>query len=85
MAKAITRAALLQQMKASFPDRWEVERLDSRVQGRNVFGTIKIHCKQDEKLFLSDFSAKIDGKGRVIDLTLDGVHVGKFIGRIHES
>ena len=85
MAKTITRAALLKQVKAHFPERWEVERLDTRVDGQNVTGAIKIHCKQDEKLFLSDFTAKIDRKGQVTDITLDGVHVGKFIGRMHES
>ena len=84
MTKTVTKAALLKQIESHFPDRWEVARLDSRVDGRSVSGAIKIHCTQDDKLFLSDFAAKLDGTGRIIDMTLDGVHVGKFIGRMHE-
>ncbi len=77
------KSALLEQMKAYFPDRWEVERLDSRVEGPNAVGAIKIHCHEDDKVFLSDFAAKLDSKGRVVELSLDGVQVGKFIGRLH--
>ncbi len=81
----MTKEALIRQLTKHFPDRWEVTRVDSRVEGKNVLGAIKIHCKQDDKLFLSDFAAKLDGKGRITELTLDGVHVGKFVGRMHES
>jgi hypothetical protein len=84
MAKHITRAALLTQMRAHFPDRWEVAHMDTRFEGEKVIGAVKIHCIQDDKVFLSDFSAKLDKKGRISDLTLDGVHVGKFIGRMHQ-
>ena len=80
-----TRAAFLRDMKTHFPDRWEVARLQSRFEGQNVVGAIKIHCMEDDKVFLSDFSATLDGKGKISDLTLDGVHVGKFIGRMHTS
>jgi hypothetical protein len=80
-----TKAAFLKDMKTHFPDRWEVARMQTRFEGKNVIGAIKIHCLQDDKIFLSDFSAKLDDKGRISDLTLDGVHVGKFIGRMHDS
>ena len=85
MAGKASNAALLKQMKEHFPDRWDVARIDSRVEGRRVSGAIKIHCREDDKVFLSDFTAKLDAKGKLTDLTLDGVHVGKFIGRLHHS
>ncbi len=84
MASSISKAALLKQMKAQFPDRWEVARLDARFEKQKVTGIVKIHCLQDDKIFLSDYSAKVDAKGRLSALTLDGVHVGKFVGRLHQ-
>jgi hypothetical protein len=83
MPGALTKTKLLKQMSAYFPDRWEVTRLQSHLTGNDVAGTVKIHCMEDDKVFLSDFSARIDAAGTVKDLTLDGVHVGKFVGRLH--
>ena len=83
--KKVSKPTLLKQMSKYFPDRWEVTKIESRIEGPNVVGAIKIHCMQDDKVFLSDFAAKLDGKGRLTGLTLDGVEVGKFVGRIHES
>lgn len=85
MPGPVTKSLLLKEMKSYFPDRWEVERLNSKVEGLNAAGTVKIHCREDDKVFLSDFSAKLDSKGRVVELSLDGVQVGKFIGRLHDS
>ncbi len=85
MPKPVAKSVLLKQMKAYFPDRWEVNRLDSRIEGLNAAGAIKIHCHEDDKVFLSDFSAKLDSKGRIVEFSLDGVQVGKFIGRLHRS
>ena len=85
MAKRVTKAALLTQMKAHFPDRWEVSHMDSRVDGQHVVGAIKIRCLEDEKTFLSDFTARLDDQGRLAAFTLDGVNVGKFVGRIHQK
>lgn len=70
-------------MEKYFPDRWEVSGLQSRIDGRGVSGAIKIHCREDDKVFLSDFSAKLDAGGKISELTLDGVTVGKFVGRLH--
>jgi len=85
MVKAIPKSTLLKQMEAYFPDRWEVAKLDSRTEGRNVIGAIKIHCLEDDKVFLSDFSATLDKDGRIRELELDGVTVGKFVGRLHSA
>ena len=85
MPKPIAKSALVKQMKAYFPDRWEVDRLDGRIDGLSASGAIKIHCREDDKVFLSDFSARLDSKGRIIEFSLDGVQVGKFIGRLHRS
>lgn len=85
MPRSISKSRLLKQMGACFPDRWEVERLESRLEGENVLGAIKIHCHEDDKIFLSDFAAKLDKNGRLSGLTLDGVMVGKFVGRLHEG
>lgn len=83
MDKKPTKSSLVRQMGKYFPDRWEVSGLRSRVEGRDVTGAIKIHCREDDKVFLSDFSAKLDGEGKISELTLDGVAVGKFVGRLH--
>ncbi len=85
MARPVTKAGLLKQMEVYFPDRWEVTHLASKTEGRTVSGAIKIRCSQDEKVFLSDFSAKLDRKGKIQELTLDGVSVGKYVGRLHET
>jgi hypothetical protein len=85
MATRPSKAAFLKDMKARFPDRWEVDRMEARFEGQAAVGAIKIHCLEDDKIFLSDFSAKLDDKGKISELTLDGVHVGKFIGRMHSS
>jgi hypothetical protein len=79
------KAAFLKEMKTHFPDRWKVEHMQTRFEGKNVVGAIKIHCLEDDKTFLSDFSARLDERGRISELTLDGVHVGKYIGRMHGS
>lgn len=84
MPKKVTKAALLNQVRARFPDRWEVTSFVGKIDGDSASGAIKIHCTQDDRLFLSDFAAKFDNRGNVVDLTLDGVHVGKFIGKPHE-
>jgi len=85
LANPTSKASLLKQMEAYFPDRWEVTQLTSRAEGKTVAGAIKIHCLEDDKLFLSDFSARLDRKGKIEELTLDGVSVGKFVGRLHTS
>ncbi len=85
MANQVSKARLLKQMEAYFPDRWEVAQLTSRAEGKTVAGTIKIHCLEDDKLFLSDFSAKLGQRGKIEELTLDGVSVGKFVGRLHTA
>jgi hypothetical protein len=84
MVRPVSKAALIKQMETRFPDRWEVTRLETRVEAERILGAIKIHCREDNKVFLSDFSVKLDGKGRITEFTLDGVNVGKFIGRLHE-
>lgn len=85
MKRKTTKTKLLKQMGEYFPDRWDVTRLRSRVSGSDVVGTLRIHCKEDDKVFLSDFSAKLDAEGSLKDLTLDGVQVGKFVGRLHDN
>jgi hypothetical protein len=85
LRRAPSKASLKRQLGAYFPDRWEIERLESRIEGENMLGTIKIHCLQDDKVFLSDFAARLDDKGKIQRLTLDGVNVGKFVGRLHSS
>ena len=59
--------------------------MESKIRGTKAVGTIKIHCREDDKVFLSDFSAKIDSKGHLADLTLDGVNIGRFVGRLHQG
>ncbi len=85
MGDGRSKAALLKEMTRYFPDRWEVTDIESRRRGDVCFGAVKIHCSEDDKLFLSDFSARLDGKGKVVELTLDGVEVGKYVGKLHSS
>jgi hypothetical protein len=81
----LSNARLLKQMAKYFPARWEVTRMDARVEGNAAAGTIKILCREDNKTFLSDFSAELDSQGRIRGLTLDGVSVVNFVGRLHPS
>lgn len=81
----VARTKLLSEMSRYFPDRWEVTHIEAKSDGDRYHGAIKIHCNEDDKFFLSDFSAKVDKRGRVAELTLDGVQVGKFVGKLHSS
>ena len=83
MPGGVARGLLLRQMAAYFPDKWEVSHLRSRSEGENVVGAVKIHCREDDKTFLSDFSIRLDRRGKIAELTLDGVAVGKFVKQLH--
>lgn len=85
MAKQFSKRGLLKEMTRYFPDRWEVARLKGKADGERVAGTIKIHCLEDDRNFLSDFDATLDQKGKIVEFTLDGVTVGKFVGRLHRA
>lgn len=85
MPRKISQKQLVKEMRRFFPDRWEVARMQSRFEGDKAEGTIKIHCLKDDKQFLSDFEAKLDSTGRILELDLDGVSVGKYVGRQHRD
>ena len=82
MARAGSKK-LLSGIKEYLPDRWEVSRLKWWNVPDGVRGTVKIHCLEDDMLFLSDFAASLDPSGRVCDLSLDGLPVDKFVRGQH--
>lgn len=47
------------------------------MEGDRAFGAVRIHCLEDDKVFLTDFDARLDQTGKVIGLELDGVKVRK--------
>ncbi len=75
MTRQALEERLAREMKACFPDRWDVSRLTSRREEGAILGTVKIHCSADDKTFMSDYVARLDRDGRIVELSLDGVHV----------
>jgi hypothetical protein len=54
----------------------------SQLQGTEAKGTVKIHCTADDKTFLSDFDAKLDAKGNIVDFLIDGLSLKDKIARL---
>jgi len=53
----------------------------AKFQGTEAKGTIKIHCTTDDKTFLSDFKAKSDTKGNIVEFSIDGLSLKDKIAR----
>lgn len=77
-----SKKKLLAEMARLFPKRWEISKLHTRFDGNEVSGTIKIHCTADDKRFLSDFDAKMDAKGKIVEFALDGLSLKDKIARL---
>jgi len=71
---------LIREMSVYFPRRWEVSAISVKKAGDRATGTIKIYCATDDKTFLSDFDARLDSKGGIRELAIDGVMVKNKLG-----
>ena len=78
--ESLAESKLATEIQKLLPPRLKVSRLQGKVNGNIVTGTLKIYCTSDLKSFLSDFEAVIGEDGRAKDILLDGLDIrtGQF-------